>query len=296
VTVVVGLAPGDRGDAAARLGVMLANAAGDDLLVAAVAPRPWPPNLQDEEFVDTQEKLANEALARAGEVVPSHIPASFTVRPARSVATGLIEVVQANSASVVVLGSSPRGVLGLVSLGGVAERLLHSVETSVCIAPRGFDSYPTARLTRVTVGFGRADHDSGLLDAAAHRADELGLRLRVACFAVRPSTAAGGTIEQSAEGLVVEEWAERLRAETVASLRSAGHDPARVEVVVGRGGRVGGLGPGGPARHRREHVGGQPVLPRLARLEDRAELPRAGARAGSAPRPVRRCWGPGGRA
>jgi nucleotide-binding universal stress UspA family protein len=239
MTVVVGLAPGDRGDAAARLGVMLANAAGEDLLVVAVTPRPWPPNPQDEEFLHTQEELAKKALARAGNVVPSEVPASFAVRAARSVATGLVEVVQQYGASVVVLGSSARGVVGLVSLGGVAERLLHSVETSVCIAPTGFDGYPTAHLTRVTVGFGRADHDSGLLDAAARRADELGLRLRVACFAVRPSTAAGGTIERSAEGLVVDEWADRLRSEIGASLRSAGHDPARVEVVIGSGGTMG---------------------------------------------------------
>ncbi|HEY0237235.1 MAG TPA: universal stress protein [Friedmanniella sp.] len=238
MTIVIGLAPGERGDAAARLGVMLSNASGEDLLVAAVTPTPWPPNPQDEEFRDTQEGLANEALARASKVIASGIPAGYEVHSARSVATGLAEVVQAHRASAVVLGSSARGVVGLVSLGGVAERLLHSLETPVCIAPAGFDSRPPARLTRVTVGFGRADHDSGLLEAAARRAGDLGLRLRVVCFAVRPSTAAGGSIEQSADALVVEEWSERLRAEIGRSLRSAGHDPARVEVVVGSGGTL----------------------------------------------------------
>ena len=238
MTIVIGLAPNDRGDAAARLGVMLSNAAGEDLLVAAVSPTPWPANPQDEEFRVTQEELAHKALARADNVIQSQIPATFTVHPARSVASGLMEVAQQHDASVVVLGSSAQGVLGLVSLGGVAERLLHSLEVPVCIAPIGFDSYPTARLTRVTVGFGRADHDSGLLGSAALRAERLGLRLRVACFAVRPPTAEGGTIEKSADALVVGEWGDQLRSQITSALKAAGTDPSRVEMVIGSGGTM----------------------------------------------------------
>jgi nucleotide-binding universal stress UspA family protein len=239
MTIVIGLAPGDRGDAAVRLGVMLANASAEDLLVAAVAPTPWPANPQDEEFRQVQEDLATKALDRARAIVASQIPAGYVAHSARSVATGLTEVVQQNGASVVVLGSSARGVVGLVSLGGVAERMLHSVETPVCIAPAGFDGHPAARLTRVTVGFGRADSDSDLLGAAAVRADALGLRLRVACFAARPSTAQGGSIEQSVESLVVGEWADQLRSDIATSLTAAGHDPARVETVIGSGGSLG---------------------------------------------------------
>lgn len=239
MTILVGLAPGERGYAAARLGVVLANAWGEDLLIAAVMPTPWPASPQDEEFQVTQEHLAKLALDRARDVVPAGIPASYVVHAARSVATGLTEIVQQRQTSLVVLGSSARGVLGLVSLGGVAERILHSLETPVCIAPSGFDSHPTARLTRVTVGFGRADHDSGLLDAAAIRADKAGLRLRVACFAARPATAESGSIEKSAEALVVEEWADQLRSDIAKSLTSVGFDPARVETVIGQGATLG---------------------------------------------------------
>jgi nucleotide-binding universal stress UspA family protein len=239
MTIVVGLAPGERGDEAARLGVMLATAWGEDLLVAAVSPTPWPPNPQDEEFRAVQKELANQALTKVRGMVPAHIPARYVVHSARSVATGLTELVHQQPTSVVVLGSSPRGVVGLVSLGAVAERLLHSLETPICIAPAGFTSYPAARLTRITVGFGRADHDSDLLDAAAVRADELGLRLRVACFAVRPPNAEGGSIEPSAETLVVEEWADQLRSDISRSLKSAGYSPARVETVIGPGETLG---------------------------------------------------------
>src|SRR3954467_2528569 len=127
------------------------------------------------------------------------------------------------------------GGVGRVSLGGVAERILHSSDTPICFAPAGFDGSPSTRLTRITVGFGRADHDSGLLSAAAARAAELGGRLRVACFAVRPGMAQGWSIEDSAEDLVVGEWAESVKADIHRALRAASFDPVRVETVIGPG-------------------------------------------------------------
>jgi nucleotide-binding universal stress UspA family protein len=73
-----------------------------------------------------------------------------------------------------------------------------------------------------------------LLASAAARADELHLRVRVACFAVRPAIA-HGTIEKSAEGLVVGEWADKVRFDINHSLRSTGFDPNRAETVIGTG-------------------------------------------------------------
>src|SRR6476620_965354 len=236
MTIVIGLASGERGDAAARLGAMLARAGGEDLVVAAVAPIPWPSNPQlDEEFRAAQDQAAQQTLDRARAIVEAALPVRYVVKAARSVATGLIEVAQEEHASLIVLGSAAGGVVGLVSLGGVAERILHSSETPICFAPAGYDGSPTTRLTRITVGFGRADHDSGLLSAAAARAAELGVRLRVACFAVRPGPAQGWSIEDGAEDLVVEEWAESVKADIHRALRAASFDPVRVETVIGPG-------------------------------------------------------------
>lgn len=238
MTIVIGLAFGERGDAAARLGAMLARAAGEDLVVAAVAPIPWPSNVQlDEEFRAAQDQAARQTLDRARAIVEGALPVRYVVKAARSVATGLIDVAQEEHASLIVLGSAAGGVAGLVSLGGVAERILHSSEIPICFAPAGYDGSPTTRLTRITVAFGRADHDSGLLSAAAARAAELGVRLRVACFAVRPGPAQGWSIESSAEDLVVGEWAEAVRAGIHRALRAASFDPVRVETVIGPGDR-----------------------------------------------------------
>lgn len=236
MTIVVGLATGGRGDAAARLGAMLAAAGGEDLLVVVVAPVPWPSTGPvDAEFRAAQDKIVGESIDRAKSIIQERVPVEYHVETARSVATGLIRVAQQRRASMVVLGSSARGLIGVVSLGGVAERILHSSDIPICFAPAGYGRATSARLTRVTVGFGRADHDSGLLTAAAERADTLHLRLRVACFAVRPPIAQAGSIEPTAEVLVVGEWAEQVRADIDRSIRSAGDNPARVETVIGAG-------------------------------------------------------------
>jgi nucleotide-binding universal stress UspA family protein len=235
MTIVIGLPPHERGDAAARIGVMLAAAGGEDLLVVVVAPNPWPSTAPlDDEYRAAQEKIVNQSLDRAREIIKDQVPVTYIVESARSVATGLIQVAQKHDASTIVLGSSARGVAGVVSLGGVAERILHSLDIPICFAPAGYSGTSNARLTRITVGFGRADHDSGLLASAAARADELHLRVRVACFAVRPAIA-HGTIEKSAEGLVVGEWADKVRFDINHSLRSTGFDPNRAETVIGTG-------------------------------------------------------------
>ena len=241
MTIVTGIAPGDRGNAAARLGAMLAAASGEDLLVVAVAPIPWPSTAPlDDEFRAAQDRITNQALDRARALIEDRVPVTYVIEPARSVASGLIQVAQKHDASMIVLGSSARGVMGVVSLGGVAERILHSLDVPICFAPAGFGDRPAARLTRVTVGFGRADHDSGLLAAAAGRAKELGLRLRVACFAVRPATAQIGSIETSAENLIVGEWVDKVRLDIARSLQSGGYNPVRVDTVIGPGASWGG--------------------------------------------------------
>lgn len=237
-TLVVGLAPGDRGDAAVHLGTMLAHSLGAQLLVAAITPEPWPPSpfLGEEEYLQLQRQAAEQALAGARQIVEtSAIDADYLVETARSVTDGLLQVSERHSTGLVVLGSGISGRPGRVSVGSVAQRLLYSLDAPICIAPASFSVPPAARLSRVTVGFGRADRDSGLLAAAVRRAAEFGIPLRVACFAVRPSVAASGTIETSADDLVVAEWTEQMQAEIRYAAGLAGAESESLEIVVGSG-------------------------------------------------------------
>jgi nucleotide-binding universal stress UspA family protein len=124
-----------------------------------------------------------------------------------------------------------------VALGSIADRILHSSSLSLSLAPQGFAPTPATRIERLTVAFGRADGDGDLLGSAAAAADAAGAVLRVACFAVRPMTTYGGSIEPSAEDLVVDEWARHLGADIAGAMTSAGLAAIapHVETVIGQG-------------------------------------------------------------
>lgn len=139
MTTVAGLTPGERGNAALHLAAMVARSDGDDLAVVVVVPTPWPPNpyRADAEYLTVQEDEARGALAEVDAVVGPDLVVRCRLHRARSVSSGLLEVVAEESASSVVLGSASSGLLGQVSLGGIAERILHSSEVPVTLAPAG---------------------------------------------------------------------------------------------------------------------------------------------------------------
>ena len=75
MTLVVGFAPDGRGRGVLHLSAMLARSTGDDLVVCAVIPAPWPPSPArvDAEWRAEVEHLANDALDRARERLPEDI-------------------------------------------------------------------------------------------------------------------------------------------------------------------------------------------------------------------------------
>src|SRR3954447_3711237 len=240
MTTVIGLAPDERGAAAVHLGSMLARSVSDDVVVVTVVPTPWPPNPYriDAEYLALQEKAAAEALAAARTRIGSDLSVELVTHTARSVSSGLLDMARERRATVVALGSSSAGTIGRVSLGGVADRILHSADIPVTLAPPGFDPGTAhARISRITVAFGRADKDSDLLVTAAAVAADIGATLRVACFAVRPLTAATGSIAPSVEDLVVDEWVTGLESDIRQALRADdGAAGTTVDLVVGQGG------------------------------------------------------------
>jgi len=247
MTILIGLAHGKRDDAAVHLGGLLARSSAEDVVVVSVVQAPWPPNPYrgDKEYLAYQQDQAEIALNRARQQLgASPLGAEFTVRRAESAPAGLLQVAEERHCSSVVVGSSTMGLMGHVMLGGVAERLLHSAELPIVVAPRGFHAGPASTVTQVSVAFGRADHDSGLIARSASVARELGAALRVLCFAVRPMTAMLGGVGNNAEELVVEEWKQRLDADIAAALASSGSSTpggpdalvaTRVETALGQG-------------------------------------------------------------
>src|SRR3954454_12414088 len=94
MTILIGLAPNERGAAAVHLGSMLGRSVSDDVVVVTVVPAPWPPRSDrlDAEYLALQEKTAQEALAAARAGIGSDLSVELVTHSARSVSSRLLHV------------------------------------------------------------------------------------------------------------------------------------------------------------------------------------------------------------
>jgi len=207
MTIVVGFAPDGRSRAVLHLAAMLARSRGEDLVVCAVVPAPWPPSPAkiDAEYQAYLQGVAENALSRARARLPSDVPARFEVVHSHSDATGLLEMAEQAGAGMIVVGSSADG----VSLGSTSSRLLHSSPVPVALAPRGFRTSEGARVERATVAFGGRHED--LVAATASVAARAGTSLRVAMFAVHPRAPYTSGVGREADDSIVAQWIEEVR-------------------------------------------------------------------------------------
>ena len=147
-----------------------------------------------------------------------------------------MELVEQHNADVVVVGSSSSGLLGRVALGSVTDRLVHTAAVPVAIAPRGYPLSPVP-IKRLTAAYGGAADAVGLVQSSAELARQWSVQLRIASFTVRPSTTFGGSIERSAENLVIQQWTRKTMAAALKQLNEARANVAvdDVDVVMGVG-------------------------------------------------------------
>jgi nucleotide-binding universal stress UspA family protein len=229
MTMVVGFAPDGRGRAVLHLAAMLARSGGEDLVVSAVVPSPWPPSPAkvDAEYQAYLEGAAENALSRARARLPADVRASYEVVHARSAPAGILEVAERTEASLIVVGSAGGASAGMVAIGSTTARLLHSAHVPVALAPRGFHVREGARVERVTVAFGGSHED--LVVATASVAGSIGTSLRVASFAVRPRPPYTAGVGREADDSMTDQWVSEITAAARAVV------PAETEIVVGEG-------------------------------------------------------------
>lgn len=242
MTLVVGYAPDERGNAALHLGAMLARSAGDELVVGSVVPAPWVPGMAriDTEYRQELDRGADRALELARSNLPEGITASFVRHSARSAPAGLLELAERYEARMIVLGSSSAGMFGHVALGSVTDRLVHSSTVTLALAPRGFRAAPDARVSRVTVAYGGSSGAEDLVVAAASVAAQVGATMRIASFAVWSPPAYTTALGTDAEDLVLQEWVASVREtarEALAQVQELAESPGDVELVIGSGPR-----------------------------------------------------------
>jgi nucleotide-binding universal stress UspA family protein len=200
----------------------------------------WPLHARrlDEKYRAHVERLAEQALLEARARTAADVDAIFHVHHARSAPVGLLEIAEQHGAEMIVLASSSGGTFGHVALGSVSGRIAHSSPVPVAIAPRGYRCGADATVHRVTTAFDGSTEVHDLILATASVAARVGASLRIASFAVRPTTTLTGRLVAEGEDLVINEWIKGMSAAIRTELegvRALPDVPRPLEAVVGHG-------------------------------------------------------------
>ena len=238
MTILAGFSSSRQGGAPLNLAVQLARTTGEKVIAAVIIERALPPGIDpiEDEFQQHVATQATAALDRVTDRVRDNSDISVVVHQSTSIPKGLMELVDHHHADLVVVGSSSSGLLGKVALGSVTDRLVHTAAVPVAIAPRGYPSSPLP-IQRLTAAYGGAADAVGLIATTADLAKRWSARMRIASFTVRPLRMFGGTIEPSAEDLVVRQWTRQTMDAALKQLNEARATVSipDVDVVVGAG-------------------------------------------------------------
>lgn len=179
--IIVGYTNTPTGADALALGVGLARSYGARLDVVLVLHSEARPTLApaDAGYERFLHETAGQWLADAAATVPDAIESQTHIVYAESFAEGLIETSADLGGDMIVVGASRGGLLGRITIGSVANVLLHSAVVPVVLAPAGFAESGEASLTRVTCAIGTRAGADELLDAAIIFARAAGVPLRL---------------------------------------------------------------------------------------------------------------------
>jgi nucleotide-binding universal stress UspA family protein len=238
MTIIAGFSSSRQGTAPLNLAVQLSRTTGEKIVAAAIIERAVPSGLDpiEDEYQGYVADQATKSLERVVEQIRGDLDISLVVHQSSSIPRGLTELVDQHGADLVVVGSSSSGLLGRVALGSVTERLVHTAKVPVAIAPRGYPLSPVP-VQRLTAAYGGAADAVGLITTSAELAKKWSVRLRIASFTVRPVTMYGGSIERSAENLVVKQWTRKTMDAALEQLEDARRqvEVPDVDVVIGAG-------------------------------------------------------------
>ena len=197
---------------ALSLGRMLASTGDVTLTVCVVVPQTWDypsPARVDAEYAAFLKQYAEEAIAEAREFFGDEVLAEYTSPSASSASEGLIATAAEKDAALIVLGSARHGPLGRITVGGIANEMLHISPVPVALSPRGYRPSSGARLRRVTCAFSGSTQSRSAFDAAVQLSSRHGVPLRLATLVVRDRQMYPSQVGYDAERLVIEQWRQQ---------------------------------------------------------------------------------------
>jgi nucleotide-binding universal stress UspA family protein len=213
--VLVGVDTSPESHEAVRQGATLANAGGALTLLAVwnlpppIVGADVPPISLDE---DASRRVAEDALRRTREDLGPF--ESATTKVARGIAwDALLEEIERDGTSLVVVGSHGQGRVRGVLLGSTATELVHKAPCSVLVARRAGADFPR----RIVVGLDGSRESEAAFAAARSLADRFGAE-------VWPVVAHGGKpVDERVVSAIVGEW-EDLQDDPVTALTAAAAD------------------------------------------------------------------------
>jgi nucleotide-binding universal stress UspA family protein len=179
--VVVGFDGTASGADAVALGGWFARSLGVPVIVAVVHPGPAAISSArvDAEWVADRHRLAEEIIDEARQLPGGGESTEYRIVAASSAAHGLHDLVEAEKAALVVVGSRATGPEERLFAGSTANRLLSGSTCPVAVAPSGFRQRAAGRLARLGVAFIDTPEAAGALDLGVRLARRTGAALRL---------------------------------------------------------------------------------------------------------------------
>jgi nucleotide-binding universal stress UspA family protein len=220
------------------LGRMLARTSDVTLTVCVVVPRTWDypsPARVDAEYAAFLNQYAEDAIAEAREFLADSVQAEYTTSSASSASEGLIATATEAGAALIALGSARHGPVGRITVGGIANEMLHISPVPVAIAPRGYRPSSGARLRRVTCAFSGSTQSRSAFDAAVQLSRRHVVPLRLTTIVIRDRQMYPSQVGYDAERLVVEQWRAQAREAQEKALATLPNDVSvETDILDGR--------------------------------------------------------------
>lgn len=149
--IVIAYDGSPQGEDALALGRVLADVLGAEILVVAVAS--YPGYLMDRESLDTiADEETRPLLAKAAERLAG-LEVETRSLVSDSTTRALDDLAETEKPAAIVIGSSHRGPVGRVLLGGVGTSLLSGAPCAVAVAPAGYAGRAGRGLLRAGVAY-----------------------------------------------------------------------------------------------------------------------------------------------
>src|SRR5579862_1598848 len=210
--VIVGVDGGEGGRDALALAKLLRSEDGALTLVYVYHgdTHPWRGSSPAYDLAESERasELLAQALAEAG------VAAQTRSHGAPTVGHGLHELAEATGADLLVIGSSPRGLLHRVLVGDDTHAALNGAPCAVAVAPAGFREHPVA-MREIGVGYDGSPESEHALAVARKLAAEQGTKLSAFEAVNLPTYLFRG--RTSVDGTPIEDLVDKAR-ERVAAL------------------------------------------------------------------------------